>query len=111
MKQFPIFPGALYTSELCIARHPLCLSYSDDRSRSSSCSKKGAPIALTWKFRGFDYVSYYNDAYENDDSLPALVATGANVIEETTIDWGIDPLNNTVTPTATIPTRSPPRRQ
>jgi len=53
-------------------------------------------MALTWKFRGFDYVSYYNGAYENDDSLPALVATGANAIEETTLDWGIDPLNNTV---------------
>ena len=52
-------------------------------------------MALTWKFRGFDYVSYYNGAYENDDSLAALVATGANAIE-TSLEWGIDPLNNTV---------------
>ena len=38
-------------------------------------------MALTWKYRGFDYVSYYKGAYENDDSLAALVATGANAIE------------------------------
>ena len=52
-------------------------------------------MALTWKFRGFDYSSYYNGAYENADSLPSLEATGANAIE-TTLDWGIDPLTNTV---------------
>jgi hypothetical protein len=52
-------------------------------------------MALTWMYRGFAYTSYYNGAYENDDSLNALTATGANAVE-TTLDWGIDPLNNTV---------------
>jgi len=52
-------------------------------------------MPLTWKYRGFDYVSYYKGAYENDDSLASLVATGANSIE-TTLEWGINPLTNTV---------------
>ena len=52
-------------------------------------------MALNWKLRGFDYSSYYRGAYENDDSLTALADTGANATE-TTLDWGIDPLTNTV---------------
>ena len=52
-------------------------------------------MALSWQYRGFAYTSYYNGAYENANSLNALIATGANAIE-TTLDWGIDPLTNTV---------------
>ena len=52
-------------------------------------------MALKWIFRGFNYSSYYNGAYENDDSLNALAATGANAMA-TTLCWGIDPVNNTV---------------
>jgi hypothetical protein len=52
-------------------------------------------MALSWKFRGFDYVSYYKGGFENADSMPALVATGANAVE-TSLEWGINPLTNTV---------------
>jgi hypothetical protein len=41
------------------------------------------------QYRGFDYVAFYNGAYENADSLPTLVTTGANSIEAT-LDYGID---------------------
>jgi hypothetical protein len=41
------------------------------------------------QYKGFDYVAFYNGAYENSDSLPSLVQTGANSIE-TTLDYGID---------------------
>jgi hypothetical protein len=46
-------------------------------------------------YQGFNYVSYYNGAYENADSLPALVATGANAAAFT-LDYGIDVNNSTV---------------
>jgi len=41
------------------------------------------------QYKGFDYVAFYNGAYENSDSLPSLVQTGANSIE-TTLDFGIN---------------------
>ena len=41
------------------------------------------------QYRGFDYVAFYNGAYENANSLPTLVKTGANSIEAT-LDYGID---------------------
>ena len=41
------------------------------------------------QYRGFDYVAFYNGAYENANSLPTLVETGANSIEAT-LDYGID---------------------
>ena len=52
-------------------------------------------MSLQLKFKGFDYSAYYNGAYENANSLAALVQTGANAIE-TTLDWGINPQNFTV---------------
>jgi Glycoside Hydrolase Family 113/FG-GAP-like repeat len=52
-----------------------------------------APPSLTHK--GFNYVSYYNGAYENADSLPALVATGANAVA-LDIEYGIDVVNSAV---------------
>ena len=41
------------------------------------------------QYKGFDYVAFYNGAYENSDSLPSLAQTGANSIEAT-LDYGID---------------------
>jgi hypothetical protein len=52
-----------------------------------------APLSLTYK--GFNYVSYYNGAYENADSMPALVATGANAVA-LDIEYGIDVVNSAV---------------
>ena len=51
----------------------------------------GVPPASTFslQYKGFDYVAFYNGAYENADSLPSLAQTGANSIE-TTLDYGID---------------------
>src|ERR1700722_4043259 len=51
------------------------------------------PQSLAYK--GFNYVSYYNGAYENADSLPALVATGANTVA-LDIEYGIDVVNSAV---------------
>ena len=51
------------------------------------------PFSLT--FKGFNYVSYYNGAYENADSLPALAATGANAAA-LDLEYGIDVSNSTV---------------
>jgi len=45
--------------------------------------------AFSLQYKGFDYVAFYNGAYENSDSLPALAHTGANSIEAT-LDYGID---------------------
>jgi len=50
-------------------------------------------ISLT--YRGFNYVSYYNGAYENADSLPALVGTGANAVA-LAFEYGIDVQNSAV---------------
>ena len=44
---------------------------------------------LPLQYKGFDYVAFYNGAYENSDSLPSLAQTGANSIEAT-LDYGID---------------------
>ena len=47
------------------------------------------PGTFSLQYKGFAYVSSYNGAYENSDSLPSLVRTGANSIEAT-IGYGID---------------------
>jgi hypothetical protein len=52
-----------------------------------------AQLSLTYK--GFNYVSYYNGAYENADSMPALVATGANAVA-LDIEYGIDVVHSAV---------------
>ena len=51
----------------------------------------GVPATSTFslQYKGFDYVAFYNGAYENSNSLPTLVQTGANSIEAT-LDYGID---------------------
>jgi hypothetical protein len=48
-----------------------------------------APDTLSLQYKGFDYVAFYNGAYENSDSLASLAQTGANSIEAT-LDYGID---------------------
>jgi hypothetical protein len=59
-------------------------------------------MTLSLTNEGFNYVSWYNGAYANFDSLPSLEQTNANSIA-TTIQYGIDPQNDTVYagPTAT----------
>ncbi len=49
----------------------------------------GVPGTFSLQYKGFDYVAFYNGAYENSDSLPSLAQTGANSIEAT-LDYGID---------------------
>jgi hypothetical protein len=51
-------------------------------------------------FKGFNYVSYYNGAYKNADSLPALVGTGANAVA-LAFEYGIDIQNSAVYADAT----------
>jgi hypothetical protein len=52
-------------------------------------------MTLSLTNQGFDYVSYYNGAYENANSLDALAQTGANSIEAS-LDYGIDPQTSEV---------------
>ena len=47
------------------------------------------PLAFPLQYKGFAYISSYNGAYENSDSLPSLVQTGANSIEAV-LGYGID---------------------
>src|ERR1019366_9122915 len=51
----------------------------------------GTPVSSTFslQYKGFDYVAFFNGAYEDSDSLPSLAQTGANSIE-TTLDYGIN---------------------
>ncbi|MGB7603755.1 MAG: hypothetical protein WBM24_25880, partial [Candidatus Sulfotelmatobacter sp.] len=46
-------------------------------------------MTLALQYKGFDYVAFFNGAYEDDNSLPQLTQTGANSIEAT-LDYGID---------------------
>jgi hypothetical protein len=48
-----------------------------------------ATSAFSLQYKGFDYVAFFNGAYEDSDSLPSLVQTSANSIEAT-LDYGID---------------------
>jgi glycosyl hydrolase family 113/parallel beta helix pectate lyase-like protein/List-Bact-rpt repeat protein len=58
------------------------------------------PSSPSLTYNGFNYVSYYNGAYANADSLPALVGTGANAAA-LTLDYGIDVQNSSVYSDAT----------
>jgi hypothetical protein len=58
-------------------------------------SVKNPAASLSLNYKGFNYVSYYNGAYENADSLAALVTTGANAVA-LDIEYGIDVVNSTV---------------
>ena len=46
-------------------------------------------MTLSLQYKGFDYVAFFNGAYEDSDSLPQLAQTGADSIEAT-LDYGID---------------------
>jgi autotransporter passenger strand-loop-strand repeat protein/autotransporter-associated beta strand protein len=46
-------------------------------------------VTFFLKYKGFDYVAFFNGAYEDDNSLHSLAQTGANSIEAT-LDYGID---------------------
>jgi hypothetical protein len=46
-------------------------------------------LTLLLNYKGFDYVAFFNGAYEDNNSLSALAQTGANSIEAT-LDYGID---------------------
>jgi len=46
-------------------------------------------LTFSLQYKGFDYVAFFNGAYEDSDSLSSLVQTGANSIE-VTLDYGID---------------------
>jgi hypothetical protein len=79
------------------ATRPDCLHRRRDRARrrgpAAQTAGPAAPLSLTYK--GFNYVSYYNGAYENADSLPALVTTGANAVA-LDIEYGIDVVSSAV---------------
>ncbi|WP_158818588.1 hypothetical protein [Methylocapsa sp. S129] len=75
-------------------------SYLDNRINGNATNVGGTPLNTSVKpfslaYKGFDYVAYYNGAYENANSLAALAATGANAIEAS-IEYGIDPQNSTI---------------
>jgi hypothetical protein len=67
----------------------------------------GFPAGDTFslQYKGFDYVAFYNGAYEDSDSLQSLVQTGANSIEAT-LDYGIDAQTSQVVAIQTIPIAS-----
>jgi len=46
-------------------------------------------VALPLTYKGFNYVDFYNNEYSDNNSLPAVAATGANSVALTP-DWGID---------------------
>ena len=46
-------------------------------------------MTFSLQYKGFDYIAFYNGAYEDSNSLPSLVLTGANSIEAT-LEYGIN---------------------
>jgi autotransporter passenger strand-loop-strand repeat protein len=46
-------------------------------------------VTFSLQYKGFDYVAFFNGAYEDSNSLASLLQTGANSIEAT-LDYGID---------------------
>jgi hypothetical protein len=80
-----------------------------DRPVAQTLAASPAPPPLSLTYKGFNYVSYYNGAYENADSLPALVTTGANAVALDT-EYGIDVVHSAVYADANYtdsPRRSP----
>ena len=70
-----------------VALESLEPSFDQDLNGDGTIGIPGQAFSLQYK--GFDYVAFYNGAYENADSLPSLAQTGANSIEAT-LDYGID---------------------
>jgi hypothetical protein len=50
-------------------------------------------LTLALLYQGFDYVSYYNGAFEDADSLGDLAQTGANAVA-LNLQYGIDSVNS-----------------
>jgi hypothetical protein len=50
-------------------------------------------LTLALQYKGFNYSSYYNGAYEDADSLAALSQTGANAVA-LNLQYGIDSVNS-----------------
>jgi hypothetical protein len=50
-------------------------------------------LTLALQYKGFNYTSYYNGAYEDADSLAALSQTGANAVA-LNLQYGIDSVNS-----------------
>src|SRR5580704_3471735 len=59
------------------------------------CAAPAKAQLTSLKFKGFNYVSYYNGGYANADSMPAMVSTGANAVA-LAFEYGIDVNNSTV---------------
>jgi 20S proteasome alpha/beta subunit len=64
-------------------------SFDQDLNGDGTIGAPAASDTFSLQYKGFDYVAFYNGAYENSDSLPSLAQTGANSIEAT-LDYGID---------------------
>ncbi len=50
-------------------------------------------MTLALQYKGFNYTSYYNGAYEDANSLAALSQTGANAVA-LNLQYGIDSVNS-----------------
>ena len=50
-------------------------------------------MTLALQYKGFNYTSYYNGAYEDADSLADLSQTGANAVA-LNLQYGIDSVNS-----------------
>jgi hypothetical protein len=75
-------------------------SYLNNRINSNTTDISGTAlntsvVPLKLANQGFDYISYYDGAYENANSLNDLVGTGANSIEAS-IEYGINPQTSTI---------------
>ena len=68
----------------CRSLEPRITAWTDDRR---------SQLTLVLQYQGFDYVSYYNGAFEDADSLAALAQTGANAVA-LNLQYGIDSVNS-----------------
>jgi len=81
-----------------VATIAIAVAASANASAAQAQARSAPPLALGYK--GFNYVSYYNGAYEHADSLAAMVATGANAAA-LILEYGIDVQNSAVYADAT----------
>ena len=51
--------------------------------------------AFSLRYKGFNYVSYYNGGYQNADSMSAMIGAGANAAA-LAFEYGIDVQNSAV---------------
>src|SRR5580704_10642649 len=81
-----------------VATIAIAVAAGANASAAQAQARSTSPLALSYK--GFNYVSYYNGAYENADSLAAMVGTGANAAA-LALEYGIDVQNSAVYADAT----------